>query len=159
LHYAIKGIYKNEVMAAIKAIDIDILNELKSNLDIKEVAKKLGMRGSTMYYHFNKLRKDGFIKGYRVSFKGSELGTKGEYMFILLSLTSINKKNSERLFNLLRDYSSIVLDVFSISGSWDYLISVAGKKEDITKFLTKGLHSLKNIRRTYSMLVINKENI
>ncbi len=144
-------------MAKIKTVDIEILRQLKDNLDITAVAKKLGLRISTMYYHFKKLKEKGFIKGYRTSFKAEQID--GEYMFILLSLTSLNKKNSEELLNLLKSYSDIVLDVFSISGGWDYLISVAGPKEKITDFITKGLHALKNIKRTYSILVIRENEL
>ncbi|MCW1294140.1 MAG: Lrp/AsnC family transcriptional regulator [Candidatus Micrarchaeaceae archaeon] len=144
-------------MIRMKALDIAILKELKNNLSIGDAAKKLGLRNSTMYYHFNRLKKAGLISGYRTAFKASDVDN--EHVFVLLSLVSLKKDSTGELFNMLKKNSDIVSEVYSIGGGWDYMLSLSGQKDRITDFITKELHSLKNIKRTYSMFVIKENEI
>ena len=68
----------------LKEIDVELLDLFKKGEKVKEITKKLNVPQSTVYYHYNKLKKNGFIKGLKVEMYYDESKTY-EKAFILVS--------------------------------------------------------------------------
>lgn len=142
----------------LKRKDIQIANLLRNTIDIDQVARKLNLPKSTVYYHFDKLLKAGLIRGYKVVLDKSG-SSDVNMVFVLIALDKVDQKTKREFYNQLKLHKNIILDVYGISGGWDFLVSLMGTKGDIEKFLTYDLHGFKHIKKTYTLFVLENVNI
>ncbi len=136
----------------LKKKDIDFLNLLKNNSKIKDIAQKLGVPQSTVYYHYNKLKKNGFIKGLKVEINYDN-SADYEKAFILVSLNNVHINEFEKLFQELKN-ESIIKEIYEVSGDWDLIFSVNGTKENIIDFVHEKLQNLQNIKKIQSIFIM-----
>jgi DNA-binding Lrp family transcriptional regulator len=136
----------------LKENDIKILDMLRDNKSVKIIAKELSLPQSTVYYHFNRLKKNGFIQGPKVkmdykSFDGDEMA------MILVSLQSVHMDNFDKFLDELGK-ESIIQEVFEVSGDWDFIFMVRGSKESIINFVHEKLQHIQNVKKIQSIFIM-----
>ena len=136
----------------LKEIDVELLDLFKKGEKVKEITKKLNVPQSTVYYHYNKLKKNGFIKGLKVEMYYDESKTY-EKAFILVSLNSVHTTDFDKFFQDLKE-DKIVKEIFEVSGQWDFILSVSGQKEEIINFVHEKLQNLQNVRKIQSIFIM-----
>ncbi len=141
----------------LKEIDVELLDLFKKGEKVKEITKKLNVPQSTVYYHYNKLRKNGFIKGLKVEMDYDESKIY-EKAFILVSLNSVHTTDFEKFFQDLKE-DSVVKEIFEVSGDWDFILSVSGQKEDIINFVHEKLQNLQNVKKIQSIFIMRHVEI
>ena len=139
------------------SIDRQLLNFLQQDAKQtnKELASKLNMSVTAVYERFKKLEKSGVIDSY---------------------VTLLNKKSIERAFvafchiklvkhsqDLVNQFEKIVatidevLEVYHLSGDYDYLLKVHVKDmESFRKFMVNKLTNIEHIGSSNSMFVISE---
>ncbi|MCL4362341.1 MAG: Lrp/AsnC family transcriptional regulator [Candidatus Parvarchaeota archaeon] len=141
----------------LKEIDVELLDLFKKGEKVKEITKKLNVPQSTVYYHYNKLRKNGFIKGLKVEMDYDESKIY-EKAFILVSLNSVHTTDFEKFFQDLKE-DKVVKEIFEVSGDWDFILSVSGQKEDIINFVHEKLQNLQNVKKIQSIFIMRHVEI
>ena len=136
----------------LKEIDVELLDLFKKGEKVKEITKKLNVPQSTVYYHYNKLKKNGFIKGLKVEIDYDESRTY-EKAFILVSLNSVHTTDFERFFQDLKE-DKVVKEIFEVSGHWDFILSVSGQKDDIINFVHEKLQNMQNVKKIQSIFIM-----
>ncbi|EFD93170.1 MAG: regulatory protein ArsR [Candidatus Parvarchaeum acidophilus ARMAN-5] len=136
----------------LKENDIKILDMLRDNKSVKIIAKELSLPQSTVYYHFNRLKKNGFIQCPKVkmdykSFDGDEMA------MILVSLQSVHMDNFDKFLDELGK-ESIIQEVFEVSGDWDFIFMVRGSKESIINFVHEKLQHIQNVKKIQSIFIM-----
>ena len=138
-------------------IDTQLLNYLQKDAKQtnKELASKLNMSVTAVYERIKKLEKSGVIDSY---------------------VTLLNKKSIERAFvafchiklvkhsqDLVNQFEKIVatidevLEVYHLSGDYDYLLKVHVKDmESFRKFMVNKLTNIEHIGSSNSMFVISE---
>ena len=137
----------------LKSKDFEIINLLRHGESVEKISKRLKAPKSTIYYHVNKLKSGGLIKGLRISFDYSD-GSDNSSAIILVSLDRTNAKEITDFANELKRYGNVVSDVYGISGDWDFAVFAHGKKDQLESFIQKDLHNLQNVKRTSSLFVM-----
>ncbi len=141
----------------LKEIDVELLDLFKKGEKVKEITKKLNVPQSTVYYHYNKLKKNGFIKGLKVEIDYDE-SKNYERAFILVSLNSVHTTDFEKFFQDLKE-DKVVKEIFEVSGDWDFILSVRGQKEDIINFVHEKLQNLQNVKKIQSIFIMRHVEI
>ncbi len=136
----------------LKEKDIKLLDLLRSGKSIKDIMQELKLPQSTVYYHYKKLKKNGFIKGIKVDIDYK--GTKDmEKAFILISLNNVHTTDFEKFFNEIKN-QEIVKEVYDVSGDWDIIFLVSGDKESIINFVHEKLQNIPNIKKIQSIFIM-----
>ncbi|MCL4376172.1 Lrp/AsnC family transcriptional regulator [Candidatus Parvarchaeota archaeon] len=141
----------------LKEIDVELLDLFKKGEKVKEITKKLNVPQSTVYYHYNKLKKNGFIKGLKVDMDYDESKIY-EKAFILVSLNSVHTTDFEKFFQDLKE-DKVVKEMFEVSGDWDFILAVSGQKEDIINFVHEKLQNLQNVKKIQSIFIMRHVEI
>ena len=141
----------------LKEIDVELLDLFKKGEKVKEITKKLNVPQSTVYYHYNKLKKNGFIKGLKVEMDYDESKIY-EKAFILVSLNSVHTTDFEKFFQDLKE-DKVVKEMFEVSGDWDFILAVSGQKEDIINFVHEKLQNLQNVKKIQSIFIMRHVEI
>ncbi|MEM0143165.1 MAG: Lrp/AsnC family transcriptional regulator [Candidatus Parvarchaeum sp.] len=136
----------------LKEIDIKLLDMFKNGEKVKEITKKLNVPQSTVYYHYNKLKRNGFIKGLKVDLNYDESKTY-EKAFILVSLNNVHTTDFEKFFQDLKE-NNVVKEIYEVSGDWDFILSVTGQKEDIINFVHEKLQNIQNVKKIQSIFIM-----
>lgn len=136
----------------LKEKDTQILNALGRGEDVNELARKLKLPKSTIYYHINKLRERGFIGGVKVSLDYEQLKEQRATM-VLVSLNKTNSKDISAFEEELQK-SNMISDIYAVTGDWDFLVVVRGKEENITKFIMETLQTMQNVKKTHSLFIM-----
>jgi DNA-binding Lrp family transcriptional regulator len=136
----------------IKDLDAKILFELKAGESPETIAQKLKLPKSTMYYHFGKVKKLGFIRGVKVTIDYEQLKDTKE-AFILVSLSKTDVKSLQEFEDYIKN-TKLLSDAYAVGGDWDYLLVVHGKEEDVTRFLMNYVQTLPNVVKTHSLFVL-----
>ncbi|MCL4372683.1 Lrp/AsnC family transcriptional regulator [Candidatus Parvarchaeota archaeon] len=136
----------------LKELDLELLDLFKKGEEVREITKKLNVPQSTVYYHYNKLKKNGFIKGLKVEIDYDESNTY-EKAFILVSLNSVHTTDFERFFQDLKE-DKVVKEIFEVSGHWDFILSVSGQKDDIINFVHEKLQNMQNVKKIQSIFIM-----
>jgi DNA-binding Lrp family transcriptional regulator len=136
----------------LKEIDVSLLDLFKKGEKVKEITKKLNVPQSTIYYHYNKLKKNGFIKGMKIEMDYDESRTY-EKAFILVSLNSVHTIDFEKFLQNLKE-DNVVKEIFEVSGDWDFILSVGGQKEDIINFIHEKLQNMQNVKKIQSIFIM-----
>jgi len=136
----------------LKEIDVSLLDLFKKGEKVKEITKKLNVPQSTIYYHYNKLKKNGFIKGMKIEMDYDESRTY-EKAFILVSLNSVHTIDFEKFLQNLKE-DNVVKEIFEVSGDWDFILSVGGQKEDIINLIHEKLQNMQNVKKIQSIFIM-----
>jgi DNA-binding Lrp family transcriptional regulator len=141
----------------LKELDVELLDLFKKGVNVKDITKKLNIPQSTIYYHYNKLKKNGFIKGLKVEIYYDESKTY-EKAFILVSLNSVHTTDFEKFFQDLKE-DKVVKEIFEVSGDWDFILSVSGQKGEIINFVHEKLQNLQNVKKIQSIFIMRHVEI
>jgi DNA-binding Lrp family transcriptional regulator len=134
----------------------ELVNLLQQNcrLSIREIAKKLNMKPTSVYNRIKKLEENGFIKRYSAILSREKLG----YGVLGIVLVSYKKGElSQRTLAEKLSKFSQVQDVFIVSGEWDLVLKVIEKDvNSLGEFLTEKLRKIPEIDKTQTMIVLNE---
>ncbi len=136
----------------IKDKDSKILNSLRHGDDVNKVAQEFKIPKSTVYYHLNKLKKAGFIKGMRVAMNYEQTSNHGS----AIMLVSLNKTNAKdvKVFEDEMQKSALISDLYAVTGDWDFVLILRGNKEELTTFIMDSVQAMPNVNRTHSLFVM-----
>jgi DNA-binding Lrp family transcriptional regulator len=141
----------------IKEKDTQILNAMRKGENVSEIAKRFKLPKSTVYYHLGKLKKEGFIKGVRVSIDYNQIKDQ-RAAIVLVSLNKTNIKDVKEFEEEIQK-SKMVSDIYVVTGDWDFLLIIRGAKEDITKFIMSVVQSLPNVNKTHSLFIMKHSEL
>ena len=136
----------------LKEIDVELLDLFKNGEKVREITKKLGVPQSTVYYHYNKLKKNGIIRGLKVAIDYDESKIY-EKAFILVSLNNVHTTDFEKFFRDLKE-DEVVKEIYEVSGDWDFILSVSGQKDDIINFVHEKLQNIQNVKKIQSIFIM-----
>jgi DNA-binding Lrp family transcriptional regulator len=128
--------------------DRSIINILKQNsrLAIRDIAKKTGVRPSTVHERIKKLVKGGVIEKFTLKLNNSAI----EENFIVFMLI---KGGTTQYINDKMINNEKVREIFGITGEYDLLLKLKFKDiGEFNKFLIKFRKEQKGVRQTYTMV-------
>lgn len=128
--------------------DLKIIEILKSNArePIKSIAKKTGMRPSTVHQRVQKLIKQKIITGFTINLDSKAVG-ENFIAFILI------KGNTSEYINNKFLNKKNVKEVFGITGEYDVLAKLKFKDvEEFNRFIINLRKELKGVQATMTMV-------
>lgn len=107
--------------------DLAIIDILKTDarLSIRDIAKKTGIRPSTVHQRITKLRKDSVIEKFTVKLSNSAVGE--DFIVFMMVKTKPNVLLDNKIIN-----NRHVKEVFGTTGEYDLLIKL--KFKDVAEF-------------------------
>jgi DNA-binding Lrp family transcriptional regulator len=129
----------------LSAKDQKILGELKKNSreTIRNIAKKTGLRPSTVHQRIQKLEKDGTIEKYTLKISKNAAGEN----FVVYMLVQSGKNIEPHILS-----SPNIKEVYGITGEYDLLFKMKFKDVDsFNSFLLK-FREAKGIKKTLTMV-------
>lgn len=125
--------------------DIKIINVLRENsrLAIRDIAKKTGLRPSTVHDRITKLKREGVIEKFTLKLNNKAVG---ENFVVFMFLTT--SKDLEPVFFKNKH----IKEVFGVTGEYDLILKLKfGDIEQFNKFILD-LRKNKNIKKTQTMI-------
>ena len=125
-----------------------IIEALKENsrMPIRDIAKKTGIRPSTVHERIKKLIKKGVIEKFTLKLNNKAVG-ENFIVFMLIKGGTTEYINTKIINN------EKVRDIFGITGEYDLLLKLKFKDvEEFNKFLIKFRKEQKGVRQTYTMV-------
>ncbi len=143
-------------MKPLDTIDHHILNILQedSMISVKDIAEKIGLSFTPTYERMKSLKQKGIIKKY-VAIVDRELSGYNimSYCNVVLKEQSL-KKLQEFEHKIMNE--SQVLEVVSLSGTYDYMLKIVAKDiADYNNFMIKVLANIPNIGQYHSNIVLS----
>ena len=124
---------------------IKVLKE-NSRIPIRDIAKKTGIRPSTVHERVKKLVKESVIEKFTLKLNNKSV----EQNFIVFMLI---KGGTTEYINTKITNNEHVKEVFGITGEYDLLLKLKFKDvEEFNKFLIKFRKEQKGVRQTYTMV-------
>ncbi len=124
---------------------IEVLKE-NSRIPIRDIAKKTGIRPSTVHDRIKKLRREGIIERFTIKLDNKAMN-ENFIVFMLVKGTTTKYINE----NIISD--SHVKEIFGITGEYDMLLKLKFKDvEDFNNFLIKFRKSQAGLRNTFTMV-------
>jgi|TARA_B100001964_G_C14252656_1_gene610694 DNA-binding Lrp family transcriptional regulator len=124
---------------------IKVLKE-NSRIPIRDIAKKTGIRPSTVHERIKKLIKKGVIEKFTLKLNNKAVG-ENFIVFMLIKGGTTEYINTKIINN------EKVRDIFGITGEYDLLLKLKFKDvEEFNKFLIKFRKEQKGVRQTYTMV-------
>jgi Lrp/AsnC family transcriptional regulator for asnA, asnC and gidA len=133
-------------------LDLKIIRELQKDArqSYREISERLKVAEGTVYNRVNKLQELGVIKRFIPDIDFSKLGYDLVAIIGLMveggHLPEIEKKISKK---------KNVSAVYDVTGDYDALIVAKFKDRDALNKFVKGILSMPNVNRTYTMVVLN----
>ena len=139
------------------AIDTQLLNFLQKDAKQtnKELASKLDMSVTAVYERIKKLEKAGVIDSYVALLNKESIGR----AFVAFCHIKLVKHSQELVNQFEKEVATIdeVLEVYHLSGDYDYLLKVHVKDmESFRKFMVNKLTNIDHIGSSNSMFVISE---
>jgi len=133
-------------------LDIRIISELQEDArkSLREIAEKLGVAEGTVYNRINKLRDHGVIERFIPVVNFSKLGYD---LTAIIGIESEGKHITEVEKALAKENN--VTAVYDVTGEFDAIVVVKFKSRSEMDEFIKKLLSMKYVKRTYTMLVLN----
>lgn len=125
--------------------DFKIINVLKENsrLAIRDIAKKTGLRPSTVHDRITKLSHDNVIERFTVKLNNKQIGEN----FIVFMFLTTSKDLEASFFN-----NKHIKEVFGVTGEYDLILKLKFKDiEQFNKFII-GLRRNEDIKKTQTMI-------
>jgi Lrp/AsnC family transcriptional regulator for asnA, asnC and gidA len=133
-------------------LDLSILRELKKDArkSHRDIAEKLSVAEGTIYNRVNKLQEMGVIKRFMVDLDFGKLGYDLTAIIGIIveggHLAEIEEKIAKK---------PNVSAVYDVTGDYDaFIVAKFSDRDALDKFV-KGLQAINNVKRTYTMLVLN----
>ena len=124
---------------------LEILKE-NSRLAIRDIAKKTGIRPSTVHDRIKRLSKKGVIEKFTLKLNNKAIG-KNFIVFMLIKGGTTEYVNNK----IINDEH--VKEIFGITGEYDLLLKLKFKDvEEFNKFLIKFRKEQRGVRQTYTMV-------
>jgi len=124
---------------------IDVLKQ-NSRLAIRDIAKKTGIRPSTVHERIKRLVKENVIEKFTLKLNNKTL----EENFIVFMLI---KGGTTEYINTKIINNEHVKEIFGVTGEYDLLLKLKFKDvEEFNKFLIKFRKEQKGVRQTYTMV-------
>ncbi|MBT7851421.1 MAG: Lrp/AsnC family transcriptional regulator [Formosa sp.] len=139
------------------SIDTQLLNFLQKDAKQtnKELASKLDMSVTAVYERIKKLEKSGVIANYVALLNKESIGR----AFIAFCHIKLVKHSQDLVNQFEKEVATIdeVLEVYHLSGDYDYLLKVHVKDmESFRKFMVNKLTNIDHIGSSNSMFVISE---
>ena len=139
------------------SIDTQLLNFLQNDAkqNNKELASKLDMSVTAVYERIKKLEKAGVIANYVALLNKESIGR----AFVAFCHIKLAKHSQELVNQFEKEVATIdeVLEVYHLSGDYDYLLKVHVKDmESFRKFMVNKLTNIDHIGSSNSMFVISE---
>jgi len=139
-------------MVKIDEVDIKILKELQEDArkSLKEIAEKVGVAEGTVYNRINKMKRIGLIKKFIPVIDYSVLG------YDIIAVIGVTAEGGY-LVEIEKEIAKEpnVTAVYDVTGEFDVVVIAKFKgREDLNTFVKK-IASMENVKRTYTMLVLN----
>ena len=128
--------------------DYLIINILKQNsrLAIRDIAKKSGIRPSTVHERIKKLVKEGVIEKFTLKLNNKAVGE--DFIVFMLIKGGTTQYINNKIIN-----NEYVKEIFGVTGEYDLLLKLKFKDvEEFNKFLIKFRREQKGVRQTYTMV-------
>ena len=125
--------------------DTNIINILKENsrLPIRDIAKKTGLRPSTVHDRIKKLTKDEVIEKFTVKLNNQKVNEN----FIVFMFLTTSKDLEPSFFN-----NKNIKEVFGVTGEYDLILKLKFKDiEQFNKFIIS-LRKNNSIKKTQTMI-------
>ena len=143
-------------MKPLDKTDHKILNILQedSTISVKDVAEKVGLSFTPTYERIKSMKNSGVIRKYVAILDAEKAG------FEITAYCNITLKEQSQK-NLLEFEETIlsepnVLEMVSLSGTYDYMIKVVAKNiKDYNCFMTKVIANIPNIGQYHSQIVLS----
>ena len=142
-------------MVKIDAIDSKILEllQINSNRGVKELAFEVGLSATPVYERIKRLEKNEIIKRYTIELNKEKVGL-DLTVFCQVSLQTHSKSLIER-FETAVKLMNEVIEVFHISGEFDYLLKVVClNNKQYHDFLVHKLSKLEMVAKVQSNFVM-----
>lgn len=123
---------------------------------INKVAKELNIPAATVHSRLKRLCKEGIIKGYQASVDPKKVDRKLTVFTILKVVYSQRYSGKTSMMDFAEKLKSVpeVMEIFSCSADWDYLLKLKVKDtEDYNRVLTEELLPLGGIEKSESIVV------
>ena len=125
--------------------DWKIIKVLKDNsrLSIRDIAKKTGLRPSTIHDRIKKLKEENIIEKFTIKLNNKEVGEN----FIVFVFLTTSKDLEPIFFN-----NKHIKEVFGVTGEYDLILKLKFKDiEQFNKFIID-LRKNKDIKKTITMI-------
>ncbi|MDP7322736.1 MAG: Lrp/AsnC family transcriptional regulator [Candidatus Woesearchaeota archaeon] len=125
-----------------------IIEALKedSRMPIRDIAKKTGIRPSTVHERIKKLVKDGVIEKFTLKLNNKSVGEN----FIIFML--IKGGTTEYIHEKIKN-KGCIKEIFGVTGEYDLLLKLKFKDvEEFNDFLIKFRKEQKGVRQTFTMV-------
>ncbi len=124
---------------------IQVLKE-NSRIPIRDIAKKTGIRPSTVHERIKKLVKEGVIE--KFTLKLNNKAVEENFIVFMLIKGGTTQYINDKMIN-----NGKVKEIFGITGEYDLLLKLKFKDvEEFNKFLIKFRREQKGVRQTYTMV-------
>lgn len=128
--------------------DHSIIGVLKkdSRLPIRQIAKKTGIRPSTVHERIKKLTREKVIKNFTIRLNDKAMHQ--NFTVFMLIKGGTKEYINENIIN-----NKHVKDIFGVTGEYDLLLKLKFEDvEDFNRFLIKFRREQKNIKSTFTMV-------
>lgn len=124
---------------------IDVLKR-DSRLPIRDIAKKTGIRPSTVHERIKKLVKGNVIEKFTLKLNNKAVGE--NFIVFMMIKGGTTEYINERITN-----NRYVKEIFGVTGEYDLLLKLKFEDvEEFNKFLIKFRKEQKGVRQTYTMV-------
>lgn len=139
-------------MAKIDEIDLNIIRELQEDArkSLKEIAEKVGVAEGTVYNRINKLKSLGIIKKFIPVLDYPMLGYD---ITAIIGITVEGGQIVEIEGEIAKEKN--VTAVYDVTGDFDIIVVAKFESRKKLDEFVKKLLSMKSVKRTYTMLVLN----
>lgn len=139
-------------MVKIDEIDLNIIKELQMDArkSLKEIAEKVGVAEGTVYNRINKMKSFGVIKKFIPILDYSALGYD---ITAIIGITAEGGQIVEIEKEIAKEKN--VTAVYDVTGEYDILVVAKFENRDKLNEFVKRLLSMKSVKKTYTMLVLN----
>lgn len=139
-------------MSKIDEVDLKILRELQEDArkSLKEIAEKVGVAEGTVYNRINKLKSLGIIKKFIPVLDYPMLGYD---ITAIIGITAEGGQIVEIEKEIAKEKN--VTAVYDVTGDFDVIVVAKFENRKKLDEFVKKLLSMKSVKKTYTMLVLN----
>ena len=137
-------------------IDARILNILQksSTVSVKEIAQRVGLSYTPTYERIKYLEESGVIRNKVTILDPNKIGIK-LFVYCNITLKEQSRKSLLDFENAVKPISEI-MEVISLSGTYDYMLKIATKDiESYNNFIIHTLADIPNIGQYHSNIVLS----